>query len=227
VLLSASLSRYYLELRPPARLPKSITTLHPQAVTAVQEITRQFFSKFYHDANPRRLILGINPGRLGAGITGINFTAPRQLQENCGISHALGNSSELSAEFIYEVIQRYGGPTAFYAQWHIGAVCPLGFIKNGKNLNYYDDSALLKKMTPFIAEQITQQVILTGNTDTCICLGEGKNYDYLCRLNEKHQWFNKICPLPHPRFIMQYKRKEQELYISRYLQLLQTGNQAY
>ena len=44
-----------------------------------------FFYKFYSDSNPRRMIFGINPGRFGAGTTGINFTAPKQLQEFCGI----------------------------------------------------------------------------------------------------------------------------------------------
>ncbi len=221
MLLSDDLICYYSQLQPPARIPKKITVLNPQSDVRVQEINRHFFRKFYSDAKPRGLILGINPGRLGAGITGINFTAPRQLEENCGIAHPWGNSSELSAEFVYAVIERYGGPAHFYADWLMGAVSPLGFIKAGKNLNYYDDPALLKIMTPFITEQISRQVQLAGSVADCICLGEGKNYDYLYRLNEKQGWFRQIISLPHPRFIMQYKRKEQEKYVLRYLQALQ------
>ena len=87
-------------------------------------------------------MLGINPGRFGAGITGVNFTAPRQLKENCGIDHPWGNSSELSAEFIYEMIAAFGGPAKFYADYFIGAVSPLGYMKDRKNINYYDDKKL-------------------------------------------------------------------------------------
>ena len=74
------------------------------------QVVKHFFEKFYSDNNPRRLLLGINPGRFGAGITGVNFTAPKQLKENCGIDHAWKKSSELSAEFIYDMITAYGGP---------------------------------------------------------------------------------------------------------------------
>ena len=53
------------------------------------QIVETFFYKFYNDTNPRHLIFGINPGRFGAGTTGINFTAPKQLKEICGIDHSL------------------------------------------------------------------------------------------------------------------------------------------
>ncbi len=211
---------YYLGLQPPASLPRGVEVLCPYTEPAVQQVTRQFFQRFFRDKQPRKLILGINPGRLGAGITGINFTAPRQLSENCGIAHPLGNQSELSAEFIYTVIARYGGPETFYRHWLIGSVCPLGFIRNGRNLNYYDEPALLEKVKPFIIEQISRQTELAGRPEVCICLGEGKNLRILQQLNSTHQWFREIHPLPHPRFVMQYKRKELENYIRLYLDRL-------
>ena len=40
--------------------------------------------------------------------------------------------------------------SAFYANYFIGAVCPLGFMKDGKNINYYDDKKLQQAVTPFI-----------------------------------------------------------------------------
>lgn len=49
------------------------------------------------------------------------------------------------------------------------------------------------------------------------CLGDGKNYKYLSRLNEAQKFFKKIIPLPHPRFIMQYKLKMKGEYIQHYL----------
>ena len=132
--------------------------MHPQPDQQVMDTVQTFFQKFYNDVNPRRLMLGINPGRFGAGITGINFTAPKQLRQNCGIEHAWGNGTELSAEFIYEMISAYGGPSVFYGAHFIGAVCPLGFIKAGKNINYYDDTHLLQAVTPFITDTLQQQV---------------------------------------------------------------------
>ena len=148
------LFRFYQQLQPPAKLPTGVKILYPQQNPEVMKLVQQFLSKFYNDTHSRRLILGINPGRLGAGITGINFTAPRQLLASCSIEHSLGNSSELSAEFIYDVVEYYGGVTAFYNDWFIGAVCPLGFVKDGKNMNYYDDKKLKNAVTPFIIDSI-------------------------------------------------------------------------
>ena len=165
-------------------------------------------------------MLGINPGRFGAGITGVNFTAPRQLKEYCGIDHSWGNSSELSAEFIYEMITAYGGTSAFYSDYFIGAVCPLGFIKGGKNINYYDDKNLLQAVTPFITDTLNQQVKMGFQTEICFCIGEEKNYRFLSALNERHHFFSEIVPLPHPRFIMQYRRKKKEEYINEWLRTL-------
>jgi Domain of unknown function (DUF4918) len=215
--LAYQLLHFYQQLQPPGKLPAGIKILYPQQSPEVMKVVQQFLSAFYNDTHSRRLILGINPGRLGAGITGINFTAPRQLANYCGIEHSFGNSSELSAEFIYEVIEQYGGAAAFYSDWFISAVCPLGFVKDSKNLNYYDDKKLMKAVTPFIIESIRQQLSFNFKKDYCICIGGEKNFTFLSALNENYHWFEKIVPLPHPRFIMQYRRKEKEDYIHQYL----------
>ena len=138
----------------------------------------------------------------------------------CGIDHSWDNGSELSAEFIYEMITAYGGAPAFYSDYFIGAVCPLGFIKGGKNINYYDDKRLLEAVTPFITITLQQQVRMGFQTERCFCIGEEKNYRFLSALNERHHFFNEIVPLPHPRFIMQYRRKRKEEYINEWLSAL-------
>src|SRR6476660_183257 len=144
---------FYRSLEPP-RLPKSIEILFPQENKEVMKVVETFFCKFYNDTNPRHLIFGINPGRFGAGTTGINFTAPKQLKEYCGIDHPFKSQTELSAEFIYEMIERYGGVEKFYEDYFISAVSPLGYTKNGINLNYYDDKELMNAVTPFIIDSI-------------------------------------------------------------------------
>ena len=44
--------------------------------------------------------------------------------------------------------------------------------------------------------------------------------NFLRKLNEQYKFFGEIVPLPHPRFIMQYKLKQKEAYIERYLKEL-------
>ena len=220
-MFSEKLIKYYTQLKPPANLPKGIEVLFPQKDKQVIEIVAKFFKKYFSDNNSRSLMLGINPGRYGAGITGVNFTAPKQLKENCGIDHHFKTSSELSAEFIYEMILAYGGVNKFYQDWFIGAVCPLGFVKNGKNINYYDDKKLAEAISPFIIDCINKQVAMGFGTEKCICIGGEKNFKFLSGLNAEHKWFREIIPLPHPRFILQYRRKQKDKYIHQYLMALQ------
>jgi hypothetical protein len=220
MILASRLIQFYQTMRPPSGLPAGIETLFPQKDHRVMEAVRAFFNKYFNDSRPRRLLLGINPGRFGAGITGINFTAPRQLKNDCGITHPFGESSELSAEFIYEMIGNYGGPEKFYGDYFISAVCPLGFIKNGININYYDEKSLQQAVAPFILEQLQKQLSFGFLTDHCICIGGEKNFKFLASLNKEHHFFETIIPLPHPRFILQYRRKQKEKYIQQYLEAL-------
>lgn len=219
--LASKLIHFYETLEPPTRLPKGVEILFPQQDKEVKKVIRDFFQQYYNDNKPRWIVFGINPGRFGAGITGINFTAPRQLKNNCRIDHPFGDSSELSAEFIYEVIGAYGGSGKFYSDYFISAVSPLGFIKEGVNLNYYDDKKLQEAITPFIVENIKKQLSFGFKTERGICVGGEKNFKFFDKLNKDYHFFKEIIPLPHPRFIMQYKRKQKEVYIRQYLSVLQ------
>jgi hypothetical protein len=219
--LGYKLGSFYQKLQPPQKLPKGVEILFPQKSKEVMNMVKKFFDKYYNDNKPRRLLFGINPGRFGGGITGINFTAPRQLKDNCSIDHPFGNNSELSAEFIYEVIEQYGGPEKFYSNHFISAVSPLGFTKNGINMNYYDDRQLQQAITPFIIANIKKQLTYGFKTDFCICIGGEKNFKFLSTLNKEHKFFEEIIPLPHPRFILQYRRKQKDSYIQQYLAALQ------
>ena len=219
-MLSVKLIQFYKSLLPPGQLPPGIEILYPQKNEQARQAMNMFFNKYFNDDIPRRLLFGINPGRFGGGITGINFTAPRQLKENCGIDHSFGNSSELSAEFIYEVIEKYGGPSKFYSDHFISAVSPIGFTKNGVNMNYYDDRKLQESLTPFIMDNIKKQISFGFKTDRCICIGGEKNFKFLSGLNKEYHFFEEIIPLPHPRFILQYRRKQKDLYVQQYLKAL-------
>jgi len=217
--LAEQLFRFYTNLNPPENLPDNILWLYPQQRQDVLDILEAFLKKYYSDDHERILLLGINPGRYGAGITGINFTAPKQLKEICRIENPF-SGTELSAEFIYKMIEAYGGVKEFYSNFFIGSVCPLGFVQNGKNLNYYDHKLLLKAIEPFIIKNLTKLISFNINREICICIGGEKNFKYLSSLNNRYNWFQEIVSLPHPRFIMQYKRKFLDDYINRYLNVL-------
>lgn len=221
--LADQLIRFYTTLQPPKSLPRGVKVLFPQQDREVIEIVKVFFKKFYNDNRSRHLIFGINPGRFGAGTTGINFTAPRQLKEFCGIDHTFKIRSEISAEFIYEMIERYGGVKQFYRDYFITSISPLGYVKNGINMNYYDDKKLLEAAKPFIVDSMQQQISFGFKTDRCICVGGAKNFDFFSKLNEEYHFFKTIIPLPHPRFILQYRRKQKEEYIHQYLSALKAG----
>jgi hypothetical protein len=208
---------FYKNIKPPAKLPKGIGVLYPQQQKEVIAIVEQFYKKFYADNHKRTLIFGINPGRFGAGVTGINFTGPKQLKEYCGIEHSLKMHSELSAEFIYEAIEKYGGVKKFYKNFFISAVSPLGYVKDGINLNYYDDKKLQEAVTPFVVDCVEKQLKWNVNREKCICIGGEKNYKYFFKLNGTKGWFKEIIPLAHPRFILQYRRKTKEIYLSQYM----------
>jgi hypothetical protein len=217
---SAELFNYYRKLKPSIQLPNNVEWLYPQQHAEVLDVLQTFLLKYYNDKNPRTLLLGINPGRFGAGVTGVNFTAPRQLTEDCFIPHSFKQQSELSAEFIYEMIHAFGSVEGFYAKHFIGSVCPLGFVKEGKNINYYDDKALQAAVEPFIVKSMKALSRLNFNKQKCICIGGEKNYKYLASLNSRYEWFDQIVSVPHPRFIMQYRRKQKAEYMQHYLDVL-------
>lgn len=200
--------KFYKGLEIKGNLPSGIEVMNPYHDEEVIEACTTFYKKYYSDSFGRRLIIGINPGRFGAGVTGIPFTDPVRLEKNCNIPNSFEKRPELSSEFIYQLIDRMGGPDHFYAHYYIGAVSPLGFIKDGKNFNYYDSRELTHFLKKFIVQSLVSQVGLGINSRKCFCLGQGKNYEYLKQLNSELNLFSEIIPLPHPRWVMQYRRKQ-------------------
>jgi hypothetical protein len=207
MLVSDRILQFYRSLKLDIKLPPGIEIINPFKDERVIEVCKIFYSKYYSDTKGRRLILGINPGRFGAGVTGIPFTDPIRLEEECNIKNEFDKKPELSSEFIYSLINTMGGPEHFYSHYMIGAVSPLGFLKDGKNFNYYDSKELVKAMKPFIIKTLVDQIACGINSRKCFCLGQGKNYEYISMINAELKLFSEIVPLPHPRWVMQYKRK--------------------
>ncbi len=215
---------FLFNLQLPFKLPAGISVLDVHRDQEIQKACKEFYNKFYDDNSKRHLLLGINPGRFGGGVTGIPFTDPIRLQNLCGIKNDFQKKQELSSVFIYEMIEAYGGVHCFYQEFYFSAISPLGFVKEGKNLNYYDDKILVARIEPFVVESLEKQLSFGIERDVCFCIGEGENLKYLVILNNKHKWFREIKPLSHPRFVMQYKLKQKSNYIQQYLNALSFCN---
>jgi hypothetical protein len=199
--------RFYSSLHIEEKLPDGVEVLNPYKDKQVMEVCAAFYRKYYNDTEGRRLILGINPGRFGAGVTGIPFTDPVRLEKDCGIPNDFQKRPELSSEFIYLLMDQMGSPAHFYQHYFFGAVSPLGFVKDGKNYNYYDTQEMFRALKPFIIHNLVEQIGLGINSRKCYCLGQGKNYEYLKQINDETHLFDEIVPTPHPRWVMQYRRK--------------------
>ena len=118
------------------RLPRSIGVLNPfvenkNALT----VSSEFYKKYYDDNRTRKLILGINPGRHGAGITGIPFTDTKRLEAFCDLTIPEVSTHEISSVFVYEFIEKYGGAKQFYQDYYINSISPLGFVIKDKKGN--------------------------------------------------------------------------------------------
>lgn len=217
---------FYSQLDYSGSLPSGIRIMNPfRDNPSVGNVIRHFYNKFFNDNLPRYIILGINPGRFGAGVTGLQFTDTKRLNEKCGIAFNEFQTHESSSAFVYDVIEAYGGVHSFYRKFYIGAVSPLGFTtvsKKGKmvNFNYYDSNLLTHAISGFILENLKKQLAFGIERDFCFCLGTGKNKVFLSRLNDKHRFFKKIIALEHPRYIMQYRTRVKHEYIDRYLSVL-------
>lgn len=212
---------FLFHLKLPFPLPDGVEVLDVHKDETIRQTCLAFYRKFYCDNNKtRHMLVGINPGRFGGGVTGIPFTDPIRLQRDCGIENTFDKKQELSSVFIYDMINAYGGAKAFYSNFYITAISPLGFTRNGKNLNYYDDAVLKKDIEPFVVSCIEQQLSWGMNRDIGFCIGEGENSKFLQKLNTRHGWFGTVKALPHPRFIMQYKLKQKESFIGQYVNTL-------
>ncbi len=116
-----------------------------------------FYNKYYSDTNPRWGIFGINPGRFGAGLTGVPFTDFKRMQQICRINTE-GNSSNETFVVFYLCDDRSDGRrgkilSAFLYQLAL----PLGFVQKkatGRevNYNYYDDPKLFEAVKPFMVK---------------------------------------------------------------------------
>ena len=215
------LHRFLAEFPSPPILPPGIEARNPFGEPAVRALVQRFATKFYATDQPRVALLGINPGRLGMGRTGVAFTDPAALAGPCGIANDLpAGRPELSTQFVYRVIEALGGPAEFYQHFFLSSVYPLVLLNQGLNYNYYDSPALLKALWPDLQRSLQQQAQQFHlRRDVAVSLGK-RNGEFLKKLNDELGLFERIVVLDHPRYLMQYRRRELETQVANYVAVL-------
>ena len=206
-------------------IPEGFKIINPYNNIVVKDITTKFYNKFYNDNKKRRMILGSSPARRGTAVTGVPYEDAAHLQKETGIFIDNFYVNKSSSNFLYDVMELYGGCEKFYTDFYMNFVCPLGIVRindagNEVNCNYYENKNLKKNLYEFIVNSIKEQLTFNIDTSVCYSIGSGENYQFLLEINEKYNFFEKIIPLEHPRFIMQYNSKNKDMYLEKYMNAL-------
>lgn len=204
------------------KLPEGFHVLNPYLDNPeTMDVMQQFYHSFYNDFKQRKFIVGINPSRHGAGVTGVPFTDTKRLESACGIKMQSAHTHEVSSVFMYDMIEAFGGVKIFYQQFYINSPFPLAIVqktKDGKwlNANYYDDPLLFELVKDFMITSLKKHINLGLDTSEVFILGK-KNAGFIQQLNKEAKLFERLKILEHPRYIQQYKSKDKQLYIDKYI----------
>lgn len=202
-------------------LPQDFQVLNPYLDNPeTMVVMEKFYHKYYNDSNKRKFLIGINPSRHGAGVTGVPFTDTKRLESVCGIKMKSAYTHEVSSVFMYDMIEQYGGAEEFYKDVYINSPFPLAIVRKSKgswiNANYYDDKELFRDVKEFMIDSLRKHISLNLDTSEVFVLGK-KNADFISKLNREANLFDKMTVLEHPRYIQQYKSKDKQLYIDKYI----------
>lgn len=225
--IATQIIEFNKQLHYSGNLPDDFRVLNPYFENPETLIVMEkFYNKYYDDTAPRKFIIGINPSRHGAGVTGVPFTDTKRLEHICGIPMQSAHTHEISSVFLYDMIKEFGGTQTFYRQFYINSPFPLAIVRRTKenkwiNANYYDDRNLFAMVKPFMIESLKKHISLGLETTNVFVLGK-KNATFIEKINKEEHLFANLTILDHPRYIQQYKSREKEHYINKYIGVLGT-----
>ena len=165
----------------------------------------KFHKKYVEPNSPKIVICGINPGRNGAGLTGIPFIDFESLSKM--IPDIKENDWEPSAKFFFSIIQEFG-IEAFYRNFHVTNISWFGFsrINKPKNVNYFDNDISTEIATCLINKFVEEIELI--NPDYIIPLSKHVLYE-LESLKKKCRIRAEIgTRLNHPSWVTTYRSND-------------------
>ena len=157
------------------------------------DIVNEFYKIVYQKNNVNRIVLcGINPGRNGAGKTGVPFI------DNLSLSKILSKieerDSEPSAQFVWSVISKFNNFNEFFDSVYLTNISWLGFTKNGNNYQYYELENELR--VEFIKGFVQEMNIVKPYAIIPLSIDVNKDINIL--KNKYNKNWNVINRLNHP-----------------------------
>ena len=175
----------------------------------------EFHKKYVEPNSPKIVICGINPGRNGAGLTGIPFIDFASLSQM--LPCIKKNDWEQSANFFFSIIQEFGIET-FYRNFHVTNISWFGFsrIDKSKNVNYYEIPTEIQK---YLINKFVEEMAFI-NPDYIIPLAEHVSWE-LDSLKKQDKIKAKIgTRLNHPAWVMAHRRKDLNTWRKKYVDTL-------
>lgn len=160
----------------------------------------EFHKKYIQPNSPKVVICGINPGRFGAGLTGIPFIDFESLSKM--LPNIENKGSERSAKFFFSVIQEFGIED-FYQKFHVTNLSWYGFnqLDKGKNVNYY---SIPTDIQIYLIDKFVEEMDFI-NPEFIIPLSENVYWELLC-LKKRNKIKAEIgTRLYHPAYAIRAK----------------------
>lgn len=172
----------------------------------------EFHKKYVQLNSPKIVMCGINPGRNGAGITGIPFIDTNSLSKM--LPDIANPKTEKSAKFFFSIIEEFG-IDEFYSNIHVTNMSWFGFYKldNGTNVNY---NSLPEEIQNFLIDKFVEEMNFI-KPDVIIPIGDIVNWELLYNLKKRDRINAEIAPrLYHPA----YRLVDRNTYIETLTQYL-------
>ncbi len=155
------------------------------------ENVKRFNEKYYNGKYPKTVLCGINPGKNGAGKTGVPFLDFSSLSKL--IDGVDRTDTERSAQFFYDIVQEFGAEK-FYRSFYVTNISWIGFTKNNNNVNYYQLSDPVKD---FIYDAFKYEMdIVAPNTIISLSEEVSKTLKHLFKDSD----IDVNTRLPHPNY---------------------------
>lgn len=193
------------------------TSLNKQNITILRDFEsnmeniQKFCDKYYSNGVPFRVICGMNPGRLGAGKTGIPFIDFNSLSKL--LDDVSNEDSEKSAGFIFDVIEEFGRER-FFDNFYLTNFCSVGFMKNGANYNF---DCLPNQLLEIVKNNFYEEMEVVKPKSVLSLSVSVQNS--VCTLLQNATILKER--LPHPSWVMTYRSKSADKWKGKYLSTME------